>query len=68
MENSRLETEEDFIHAPRYGNSIKTIREKYPNGCPDHLIASVMQQKEEEIQKRYLEIISCLREKMKVES
>jgi hypothetical protein len=67
METDKLETEEDFIYAPRHGNSINALREKYPHGCPDHLIASVLRKKEEDIKTRYVEIISLLRQKMDVE-
>ena len=39
----RLVTEEDFVFAPRYQNSVKVLVEKYPDGVPDRIIAQALQ-------------------------
>lgn len=39
----RLVTEEDFVFAPRYQNSVKVLIEKYPDGVPDRIIAQALQ-------------------------
>jgi hypothetical protein len=66
-EPNRIEDEEDYISSSRYDNSIKKIREKYPNGCPDHVIATVLEQTEEWVKKMYQKVISNLRKRMKAE-
>jgi hypothetical protein len=63
---SLLNTDKDFILMKRLENSMKQLMEKYPNGCPDHVIAAALGLSEERVQVRYLEIIACLQRKMNV--
>ena len=62
----RLETEEDFINLRRYGFSLKVLLDKYPNGCPDHIIAAALNLTEDELEIHHQKIISCLRHQMVV--
>jgi hypothetical protein len=47
-------------------SSIDQLMKKYPNGCPDHVIARKLGITEKEVAERYEEIIACLRRRMRV--
>ena len=51
----------DYVSIKRYGNSILALEKRYPNGCPTHIIAKALDTTEEDVEKRYQEIISLLR-------
>ena len=61
-----LATDPNFITINRYKNSIEVLEQRYPDGCPDHLIALALGITEEEVEIRYQEIVSCLRSKIGV--
>jgi hypothetical protein len=56
-----LEANADFVAIKRYGNSLIKLEERYPDGCPDHIIAQALLITEEQVEARYQKIIACLR-------
>lgn len=61
-----IENDPDFIASKRYNYSLKMLLERYPEGCPDRIVASALQLEEEEIDAIYQEIVKKLRKAMKV--
>lgn len=62
----KMNTEPDFIYMNRYGNSINKLLQRYPEGCPDHIIAASFEINEVELEKRFQQIISTLQIRMGV--
>lgn len=42
IHEDRIQNEVDFIDAPKYNNSLKTLMEEYPDGVPDKVICKVL--------------------------
>jgi hypothetical protein len=61
-----LETEPDFVCLKRHYNSIRKLEQRYVEGCPDHIIAQAFGMTEEELETKYLEIVTRLRKMMGV--
>lgn len=57
-----LETNPDYIAIKRYKNSLTILENRYPDGAPDHIIAKALLISEEEVEKRYQEIVALLRQ------
>ena len=62
-----LHDDPEFILSGRFGNSITRFQERYENGAPDHVIASVLDIEEEDVQPEYERIIAKIRGLMGVE-
>ncbi len=63
----RIETEENFVYAPKFSCSISHVMAKYPNGLTDKQIGKMLLLKEEEVEGIYLDAISALRIMLGVE-
>jgi hypothetical protein len=63
---SKLENDPDFIAIKRFGFSLDAISERYPEGCPKHIIGKALLLSDDEIDALYDKIVLSLREKMKV--
>lgn len=61
-----LKTDKDFVYAKRFGNSLKALLERYPDGCPLHIIAGAMIMTEDEVETMYAQTIAKLRVSMGV--
>lgn len=57
----KLETDEDFVCLKRFDYSLRKVVERYPDGCPDRVIASALMLSEEELAEVYETIVSKLR-------
>jgi hypothetical protein len=64
----RVETDPDFIYLKRFDFSMKLLLERYPDGCPDKVIASALMLPEHEVEELYQKAIARLRIIMGVES
>jgi hypothetical protein len=60
----RIKDEEDYIRAPKFGNSLTRLKLKNPDGVEDALIAKVLMISEEEVQKIYDEAVVMIKEGM----
>jgi hypothetical protein len=64
----RLKSDPDFVYAKRFGYSVKTLLDRYPDGCPSHIIAGAMIMTEEEVEAMYIQTIVKLRGLMGVKN
>jgi hypothetical protein len=46
---TRIHTDPGFVHAQRFGNSLAQVEERYPDGCPDNVIAKMLMISEAEV-------------------
>jgi hypothetical protein len=63
---NKIRTDPDFVYMNRYHNSIKELLDRYPDGCPDHIIASAFEITEEELEERFQRLILDLKVRMGV--
>lgn len=59
---SLLDTDPDWVNFKRCGNSLSKMLERYPNGCPVHVIASALMLSEEEVQELHIQLIQYLKQ------
>ena len=59
-----LETVPDYVVFKRYNNSLKLLEKRYPDGCPDHVVAQAVGMNEAELSLKYLEIVARLKSLM----
>jgi hypothetical protein len=57
----RLRTEPDFIGMKRFDYSLAKLLERYPEGCPDKIIAQALLVSEPEVEEMYQKAIARLR-------
>lgn len=67
MSKEKIEKDPDYINCPRVKNSLKKYLSKYSEGVSDEEIAKLLMISEDEVQKKYNDIILKLRKEMKVE-
>jgi hypothetical protein len=58
----------EYILLKRYGNSLKKLSERYPEGCPEHVRAQAFGLTEEQLKEEDRRIIACLADRMGVSS
>lgn len=63
----RVAVNEDFIALKRYDYSMKKLLERYPEGCPDRVIASALMMTEEEVEEAYQKVVVKLQSIIGVE-
>jgi len=61
MSDERLTADPDFILLKRFGYSIQKLEQRYPDGCPAHIIAPALGLTEEELVAKHEEIVVKLR-------
>lgn len=61
-----LETDPDFIYSKRFGYSLKKLLKRYPEGCPDRILAAALMMTEEQAEETYKQIVLKLRKLMGV--
>lgn len=62
----KLKNDPDFVYLRRFDFSLANVLERYPDGCPNKLIASALMLTELDVEKYYQEAISILRNFMGV--
>lgn len=60
-------THPDYIASKRFGYSLAKLQERYPDGCPDRIIALVLLMDEAEVEALYQKIVQKLQLQMKVD-
>lgn len=63
-----IETDPDYIASKRFDYSLNKLLERYPDGCPDRIIATALMIDEEEVEILYQNIVLKLRSIMGVET
>lgn len=61
-----LEEDPDYIALKRFDHSLAKLLERYPDGCPDRIIANALMMTEDDIKARWDAIVEKLRKKMGV--
>jgi hypothetical protein len=61
----RLLSEEDFVFAPRYQNSLKALVEKYPDGVPDKIVAQALQIDVEEVPEAFARTVAKIKKQIR---
>jgi hypothetical protein len=60
-EKDRVHSDPDYIGIKRFQNSLEALLQRYPEGCPDHIVASALMITEEEAEAIYAEIVKKLK-------
>lgn len=63
-----IDTDPDYIASKRFSYSLTKLLERYPDGCPDRVTASVLLIEEHEVEQFYNRIVEKLRRLMKIDS
>lgn len=61
MEKDRIYEDPDYVAVRRYGHSMKKVEARYPQGCPDHIIAACLDITEERLNESYQKIIASIK-------
>lgn len=61
-----VENDPDFVNVRRFQYSLDKLKERYPEGAPDHVIAAALMITEDDVASIYEQVIVKLRELMKV--
>ena len=57
----RVETEADFVNLKRFNYSLEKLLERYPEGCPNRVIAHALDIAEDEVEELYQMAVCKLR-------
>lgn len=57
----KLKKDPDFVVAPRFGNSLQRLVERFPEGVPDDVCAKALNLTVEEIEQLYQKTVRDLR-------
>lgn len=57
----QIEKDPDFIASKRFDFSLKKALERYPDGCPDKVVAQALMIPEHEVEELYLKAVSKIR-------
>lgn len=63
-----LENKEDFVFLKRFEYSLAAVLERYPDGCPDRIVAAALLLTEDDVEELYQRTIIKLRNIMGVRS
>ena len=56
----KVKEDKDFIALKRFGYSLTDLRDRYPDGCPNHIIASALLVTEDEVEQLWLTAVKHL--------
>lgn len=63
----RLVDDEDYICLKRFEYSLSRLLERYPEGCPDRIVAQALLMTEDQVQEMYQSVVVKLRQVMNVQ-
>jgi hypothetical protein len=61
QEQDMIHNASDWINLKRFNNSLKDLLVRYPDGCPDHVLAAALNIDETEVDILYTQIVLKLR-------
>jgi len=61
-----LQEDESYVYMKRFDFSIEKLEARYPDGCPDHVIAQALMITEDDVERMYQSIVAKLRTAMGV--
>lgn len=62
-----IQNKPNYIAIRRYGNDIRRLMKRYPNGAPDHIIATALMIDETQVDSIYDTIVEKMRGLMKAD-
>jgi hypothetical protein len=62
----KIQEDEDFVHCPKFDNSLKKIMNKNPDGLEDSKIADILCISVEEVESLYQSAIKKIRQKLNI--
>lgn len=62
-----VQEQPDYIALRRFNNSLTKLLKRYPDGCPNHVIAAALAMTEEEVEKIYNGVIEKLKKELTAE-
>jgi hypothetical protein len=62
----KISEDEDFVHSPKFDNSVRKVINKNPNGLDDSKIADMLCIKVEEVELLFQSAIKKIRQKLKI--
>lgn len=63
----KIEADPDYVHLKRFEYSLEKVLERYPDGCPDKVIAAGLLISEPEVEELYQQAVAKMRMIMGVE-
>lgn len=60
----RIATDPDFVFFPRFDNSLKKLKERYPQEAPDKIIALALMLPEEEVEPMWERIVKTCKQRI----
>jgi hypothetical protein len=63
----KIKNDPDFVALKRFDYSVKKLRDRYPDGAPDHVVAGALSISVEDMQKVYEATVKKLRSIMGVD-
>jgi hypothetical protein len=64
----RLASDEDYICLKRFEFSLARLLERYPEGCPDRIVAQALLMTEDQVREMYENVVVKLRQLMNVQN
>jgi hypothetical protein len=58
---SLLQTDPQFVYVKRFDYNLTKLLGRYPDGCPDHVIAGALMITEDDVEKLYASIVVKIR-------
>ena len=62
----KIVRDEDYVNLKRFGYSLKELMKRYPDGCPNNIIASALMMTESELENVWQGIVHQLREQIHI--
>jgi hypothetical protein len=59
---NKILNDPNYVFLKRFGYSLCKVMERYPEGCPDHVIAPALQVTEDEVDILYKRVIAKLQQ------
>jgi len=57
----KVESDADFVNIKRFDYSLAKLIERYPDGCPDHIIAQALLVSEDDVGRLYADVVGKMR-------
>lgn len=64
---AKVKDDEDFVFSKRHEYSLLKLEERYPDGVPDNVIATVLMIPEDQVENEYDKVVEKMRGLMGVE-
>jgi hypothetical protein len=66
--HQRVHEDPIFVYMKRFGYEIDRLMQRYPEGCPDHVIAAALMITEDDVSDIYDSIVATLQNRIGVDT